>query len=359
MLYYRVQRGLSPRYAEQMRMRIGEGIAGRVAKTGKPIVLDDILEDSSKDPHAVRPDLISAEGLRGFVSVPLKSKDKVIGVMNVSSHIVKRFGADDVSLLSSIGDYLGIAVEQVRLYNRLASASERYQTLLQHALTAQEQERRRIARELHDETSQAITSLTLNLQALIGITEMKGFGDAEFLQTLKTVHSYAVYAGNEIVKLMKELRPTLLDELGMPAAIARYAKDTLQTKGISVSTEFAGTERRFPPEVEVTLFRVAQGAIGNILEHSEAKNASIKLECNNIECKLQIGDDGRGFDVSKITRVDPSGRGAGVFTMKERVNLVGGRCHIESAPGQGTNVFVKVPVARGEPFEKDQGPHSR
>ena len=353
-LYYRVQRGLSPKYAEEMRMPIGEGIAGSVASSGESIILEDI----SRDPRAACPDLVSREGLRGFASIPLKTKDRVIGVMNIASHVANRFAADDVSLLSSIGDYLGTAIEQARLYDRLTRASERYQTLLQHALTAQEQERKRIARELHDETSQAITSLTLSLQAIIGMAEMKGIGDKEFLETLKATHSYAVYAGNEIVKLMKELRPTLLDELGMPAAIHRYAKDTLQAKGINVTVEFTGADRRFPPEVEVTLFRVAQGLIGNILEHSEAKNASIKLECNASECVLRVEDDGIGFDVSKLTRVDPSGRGAGVFTMKERVSLVGGHCRIESRPGRGTRVVVKVPVTRGESYEQDKSTNS-
>jgi len=353
-LYYRVQRGLSAKYAEEMRMPIGEGIAGSVASSGESIVLEDI----SKDPRAACPDLISREGLRGFASIPLKTKDRVIGVMNIASHVAKRFAADDVSLLSSIGDYLGTAIEQARLYDRLTRASDRYQTLLRHALTAQEQERKRIARELHDETSQAITSLTLSLQAIMGMAEMKGIRDKEFLETLKTTHSYAVHAGNEIVKLMKELRPTLLDELGMPAAIHRYAKDTLQAKGVNVTAEFTGADRRFPPEVEVTLFRVAQGAIGNILEHSEAKNASIKLECNTSECVLRIEDDGMGFDVSKLTRVDPSGRGAGVFTMKERVSLVGGKCHIESRPDRGTRVVVKVPVAGGQPYEEDKSVNS-
>ena len=353
-LYYRVQRGLSAKYAEEMRMPIGEGIAGSVASSGESIVLEDI----SKDPRAACPDLISREGLRGFASIPLKTKDRVIGVMNIASHVAKRFAADDVSLLSSIGDYLGTAIEQARLYDRLTRASDRYQTLLRHALTAQEQERKRIARELHDETSQAITSLTLSLQAIMGMAEMKGIRDKEFLETLKTTHSYAVHAGNEIVKLMKELRPTLLDELGMPAAIHRYAKDTLQAKGVNVTAEFTGADRRFPPEVEVTLFRVAQGAIGNILEHSEAKNASIKLECNTNECVLRIEDDGMGFDVSKLTRVDPSGRGAGVFTMKERVSLVGGKCHIESRPDRGTRVVVKVPVAGGQPYEEDKSADS-
>jgi two-component system sensor histidine kinase DegS len=179
------------------------------------------------------------------------------------------------------------------------------------------------------------------------------------MEKLKATHSYAIHAGHEVVKLMKELRPTLLDELGLPAAIHRYAKDTLQAQGIEVSAEFVGTEERLPPEVEVTLFRVAQGAIGNISEHSAAKNAYIKLECNASECLLRIEDDGKGFNVSKITGVDPSGRGAGVFTMKERVRLVDGVCHIESQPGQGTRVVVKVPVAGDIRDEEDKGANSR
>jgi len=353
-LSYRVQRGLSAKYAEEMRISLGEGIAGRVAQTGKPMLLEDV----SKDPRAVRPDLLSAEGLKGLISIPLKTKDKVVGVMDVASHVAGRFGADDVSLLSSIGDYLGTAIEQARLYERLARVGERYRLLLQHALTAQEQERKRIARELHDETSQTITSLTLSLQAIIGMMEMKGIGDAELMDKLKTTQSYAVHAGNEIVKLMKELRPTLLDELGLPAAIHRYAKNNLQAQGINVSAEFIGTEQRFQPEVEVTLFRIAQGAIGNVLEHSGAKNVSIKLECNARECVLRIEDDGKGFDVSKLTRVDASGRGAGLFTMRERTSLVGGTGYVESKPGRGTTIIAKVPLVRDVTDEEDKGLNS-
>jgi len=354
-LYYRTQRGLSAKYAEDMRMRLGEGIAGRVAQTGEPMLLEDI----SKDPRTARPDLVSEEGLKGFVSIPLKAKDKVVGVINVASHVAGRFGADDASLLNSIGDYLGTAVERAKLYERLARAGERYQALLRHALTAQEEERKRIARELHDETSQALTSLTLSLQAIMGMAEVIGIGDTELMERLKTTHSYAVHAGNEIVKLMKELRPTLLDELGLPAAIHRYAKDTLQAQGINVSAEFRGMDERFRPEVEVTLFRIAQGVIGNILKHSGAKNAFIKLECNASECLLHIEDDGKGFEVNKLTRVEPGGRGAGLFTMKERARLVGGACRVESRPGQGTEIKVKIPVMTESGDEEDKGANSR
>jgi two-component system NarL family sensor kinase len=339
-LSYRVYRGLSAKYVEQMEMSLGEGVAGRVAQTGEPVVLEDI----SRDPRAAYPDLVSTEGLRGFVSVPLKAKDEVVGVMNVASHMPGQFSAEDMYLLNSIGCQLGTAIEQARLYQRLELGRERYQTLLQHALTAQEEERKRIARELHDETSQALTSLTLNLQAAITKAETDGVEDADFIGKLRKIQSLAVHTQNEISKLMKELRPTLLDELGLPAAISRYAKDSLESLGAKVFTEFEGVEERLPTEVEVTLFRIAQGTIGNILEHAKAKNVSIRLECNASECVLDVKDDGKGFDVSKITRVDKGGRGAGLFTMKERARLVGGRCSIKSRPGKGTRIIVKVPL---------------
>jgi signal transduction histidine kinase len=339
-LSYRVYRGLSAKYVEQMEMSLGEGVAGKVAETGEPIVLENI----SRDPRAAHPDLVSTEGLGGFISVPLKAKDRVVGVMNIASHMPGKFSADDMFLLNSIGCQLGTAIEQARLYQRLERGRERYQTLLQHALTAQEEERKRIARELHDETSQALTSLTLNLQAAITKAETDGVEDADYIGRLRKIQSLAVHTQNEISKLMKELRPTLLDELGLPAAISRYAKDSLEPLGTKVFTEFEGVEKRLSTEVEVTLFRIAQGTVGNILEHAEAKNVSIRLECNASECVLKVNDDGKGFDVNKITRVDKGGRGAGLFTMKERARLVGGACKIRSQPGKGTRIAVKIPL---------------
>ena len=339
-LSYRVYRGLSAKYVEQMEMSVGKGVAGRVAQTGEPIVLENI----SEEPGAAHPDLVNTEGLGGFISVPLKAKDRVLGVMNIASHVPGKFSADDMFLLNSIGCQLGTAIEQARLYEGLEKGKERYQTLLQHALTAQEEERKRIARELHDETSQAITSLTLNLQAAITKAETDGIEDADFINRLRKIQSLAVHTQNEISKLMKELRPTLLDELGLPAAISRYTKDSLEPLGAKVLTEFEGVEERLPTEVEVTLFRIAQGTVGNILEHAGAKNVSIKLGCSADECILEVKDDGKGFDVNKITRVDKGGRGAGLFTMKERARLVGGVCKVRSQPGKGTKVAVRIPL---------------
>jgi two-component system sensor histidine kinase DegS len=152
---------------------------------------------------------------------------------------------------------------------------------------------------------------------------------------------------------MKELRPTLLDELGMAAAIHRYAKDTLEPLNINVTAEFVGTEGRFPSEVEITMFRVAQGLIGNIMEHSGAKNVFIKLQCDENQCEMIIQDDGRGFDVSKLTRVEKSGRGAGLFTMRERLHLAGGEGYVESEPGKGTKGIAKLPIHQDNEHEEN------
>ena len=349
MLRYHVYRGFSAKRCEKMQMALGEGIAGKAAQTGKPILIEDV----SKDCRVFLPDLALAEGLKGFTAIPLKAKNKVVGVMTIATYTPEKRSKDDLYLLEAVAYHTAIAVELARLYQRLSNTLDRYQTLLKFSLMAQEDERKRIARELHDETTQTLTSLTLNLQALIGMAQINSIINSNFMERLKKAHQCAVLTGNEVVKLMRELRPTLLDTLGLPAAILRYSKDTLQTKNINVYANFKGTERRYPPEIEITFFRIAQGVVGNILEHSEARNAYINMDCNDQECLLTIKDDGKGFDISQITGINESGRGSGLFTIRERLKLVGGNCRVESRPDKGTKIVVRVPMTRGAHDEKN------
>ncbi|MGB9880758.1 MAG: GAF domain-containing protein, partial [Anaerolineae bacterium] len=353
-LQYRVQRGLSAKFVEEMQLQVGEGIAGTVAKTGESILVKDI----SQDPRTARLELVSAEGLKGFISVPLKAKNEVVGVMNIASHMPGQFAKEDMYLLESIGYQLGTAIEQARLYERLRNASERYQKLLQHALTAQEEERKRIARELHDGTSQMLTGLALNLQAAMDLAEMNGIHDERIEERLKKAHALAVQTSIEVTKLINDLRPTLLDSLGLAPAIQRYAETWLQPKGINTSLRTRGHER-LPSEVEVALFRITQEAINNIMKHSEAKNVLIDLECDGEKCVLRIEDDGKGFDVQEITKVEKTGRGVGLFGMKERVTLVGGSCTVQSQPGKGTVIISEVPLTGSRKDAEDQGAGSR
>ena len=341
-LFYRVYHGLSAKYAEEMRLKLGEGIAGKVAQSGRAVLLEDI----SSEPNAARIDLISLEGLRAFISVPLRAKDNVLGVMNVASHVPHRFAKEDVYLLHSIGDQLGTAIEQARLYERLRKARERLRKLARQNLVAEEEERRRIARELHDETSQSLAGIALQLEALVEISAKSGNQDDKLIAGLKKVQSLTVQVHKEVSRVISNLHPTVLDTLGLAAAVRQHAKNSLQPLNINVTIEVKGTEMRFPPDVEAALFRVVQGAIGNIAEHSQAKNASIVLAYLRHEFSLGICDDGQGFDVSRITDVEESGRGRGLFSMRERIGFLGGTSGIESKIGAGTTVWAKIPIAQ-------------
>jgi len=341
-LSYRVYHGLSAKYAEEMHLKLGEGIAGKVAQSGRAVLLEDI----SSEPNAARLDLISLEGLMAFISVPLRAKDNVLGVLNVSSHVPHHFTKEDVHLLHSIGDQLGIAIEQAGLHERLRKARERLRKLARQNLVAEEEERRRIARELHDETSQSLSGIALQLEALIEIYSKSGNQDAQFIAGLKKVQALTVQVHKEVSRVISNLHPAVLDTLGLVAAVRQHAKNRLQPLNINVTTEVKGTEMRFPPDIEAALFRVFQGAIGNIAEHSKAKNASIVLVYRPDEFSLSISDDGQGFDVSKITDVEESGRGRGLFSMRERIGFLGGTSGIESKIGAGATVWAKIPIGQ-------------
>ena len=341
-LFYRVYHGLSAEYAKEMRLKLGEGIAGKVAQSGRAVLLEDI----SSEPNAARIDLVSLEGLRAFISVPLRAKDNVLGVMNVASRVPHSFTKEDVYLLHSIGDQLGTAIEQARLYERLRKARERLRKLARQNLVAEEEERRRIARELHDETSQSLSGIALQLEALMEISAKSGNQDDTFIAGLKKVQSLTVQVHKEVSRVISNLHPAVLDTLGLVAAARQYAKDRLQPLNINVTMEVKGTEMRFPPDVEAALFRAVQGSIGNIAEHSKAKNASIVVVYQPDEFSLSISDDGQGFDVSKITDVEESGRGRGLFSMRERIGSLGGTSGIESKIGAGTTVWAKIPIAQ-------------
>jgi signal transduction histidine kinase len=341
-LSYRVYHGLSDKYAGEMRLKLGEGIAGKVAQSSRAVLLEDI----SSEPSAARVDLISSEGLRAFLSVPLRAKDNVLGVMNVASHVPHRFSKEDVYLLHSIGDQLGTAIEQAILNDRLRKARERLRKLARQNLVAEEEERRRIARELHDETSQSLSGIALQLEALIEMSAKSDNQDAQLIAGLKKVQSLTVQVHKEVSRVISNLHPTVLDTLGLVAAVRQHVKNSLQPLGINVTVEVKGIEMRFAADVETAVFRVVQGAIGNIVNHSEAKNASIVLAYQPGEFSLSIRDDGQGFDVSRLTDVEESGRGRGLFSMRERIGFLGGTSGVESRVGMGTTVWAKIPIGQ-------------
>ncbi len=341
MLCYRVHRGLSSTYVGKMCLSLGEGIAGRVAQTGEAILVEDI----STDPRAAYPELIAAEGLRAFASVPLRSKEKVLGVFNIASHGTRKFSSEDIQLLESIAVQVAIAVENARLHQEVQRKDEMRGELLREIFSIQEENRRRIARELHDETSQSLASLAANLEAVAG---MLPAGADRSKAELKRLKALSISILDEIHRLIYELRPTLLDDLGLVAATRWLADNSLGLAGVTVSFKTSGREKRLAPKLEITLFRVIQEAVNNIAKHAHARNAGVSLHFKKRVIKVRVTDDGRGFDVEEAISSKDRPRGLGLLGMKERVELMNGTLSIRSRPdGGGTGIDIEIPLDSG------------
>jgi signal transduction histidine kinase len=258
-----------------------------------------------------------------------------------TSHTLQRFAPEDIQLLSSISNQIAVAIENAKLYEELQRKEEMRGELLHLVISTQEEERRRIARGLHDEISQALTSLAVNLEAVADALPL----DTDKLKArLKKIQSIAIKTLDEIHKVIWELRPTLLDDLGLIAAVESYVETHLETAGIRAHLETAGTERRMPTKVDTAIFRIIQEAATNIVRHASAESASISIEFEEASIAVHIEDDGRGFDLDEAMRSTREGRGLGLLSMKERAELLGGILSIKSQPGQGTQINLEIPV---------------
>ncbi len=223
-----------------------------------------------------------------------------------------------------------------RIQNELAKREALRRELLRHTVRAQEEERTRIARELHDETSQILTAFSLDLATLQTVvcdrTEVKNLVDR--LQALSKQMSQGLY------RLVHDLRPAQLDDLGLISAL-EYLKDDSVSAGLDVSIDIHGKARRLDSVIETVLFRVAQETLHNVVRHAQVRQASILLVFQSQEITLKIEDSGIGFN--PVQSFAPP-RGWGLAGMRERVESVGGQLIIESEPGKGTLIEVAVPV---------------
>ncbi len=337
MLCYRVHRGLSEQYVQGVCCRLGEGIAGRVAQTGQAILVEDISADS----RAAHPNLISMEGLRSFASVPISYKGKVLGVLNIASREAHKFSPENVRLLESIAGQIAVAIENAKLHQEVRRKEEIRGELLRDMFSIQEEERKRIARELHDETSQVLASLTANLEAAVGLLPLS----ADKIKTiLRNSQALSVNMLDEIHKIIYELRPSLLDDLGLVAATHWLLDNNLGASGVKVSFKTTGRKRRLPTPVETTVFRVIQEAVYNIAKHARAKHAGITLRFERDRITVNIWDDGKGFDVNEAIGARDRPRGLGLLGMKERIGLLNGVLDIKSQPGRGTEINIVIPL---------------
>ena len=230
-------------------------------------------------------------------------------------------------------------------FNDMAEALESQRTQLAQlstrVLAAHEEERRRVARELHDDTGQALTSLLLRLKALERMSDA-----SEFKKGLAELRESASETLEGIRRLARDLRPPVLDDLGLGPALASLANEFSRSFRLQIEQKIPDVGRGLSKEGEVTLYRVAQEALTNVAKHAKAQRVKVTLECERHVARLQIEDDGVGFEPEAA--LADAGSGLGLLTMKDRVALAGGTLRIRSRPGEGTTVTAELPLRTEE-----------
>jgi signal transduction histidine kinase len=231
--------------------------------------------------------------------------------------------------------------ELTALYEALRSKEEVRSHLLAKLVSAQEEERRRIARELHDDVGQALTAVRMNTAAVeLAIPEDR----ADIKIKLATVRDIAGQALRDLRTLIFDLRPDVLDDLGLVPAVRAHAKEHLESRGMHVTLKVSGLHERLPAEVEVAVFRVLQEAMTNIARHAQATETRIQLQMAEAKLWVHVEDNGTGFDLADASQSRHTGQGWGLRGMEERIGILGGTFSIESMPGHGTCISAVIPL---------------
>jgi PAS domain S-box-containing protein len=455
--------GVSEEFAASLaRMKLGEGFNGRVAESGEPMV----VTDASHDPRLTRV-VVGQERIQSQLIVPAKSKGKVMGTLCVATRRSREFPREQIQLLSAIGNVIGVAIENARLYQRqrrmaeaLAASEKGYRELFENAhdaifvqdlegqivmtnaaglklggyaeeellgkhvrgfltpeglevarevgrrllqgevidqaydqqfikkdgslahvkLTtslitsngqprafqhitrditeekrleenmryyleqvtrAQEEERKRIARELHDDTAQELVALSRELESFVSTS---GRLSRHQLELVDEIQGQVDKILEGLRRFSQDLRPSVLDDLGLLPALEWLTSDVEAHFGVDVGMAVVGPERRFSPEVELLLFRIAQEALRNVWRHAEASRAWLTVEFDHSKTTLTVSDNGKGFKVPRRAGDLAEVGKLGLAGMEERARLVGGTLRLQSKPGEGAIVTVEAPI---------------
>lgn len=328
-----VYRGLSPEFAASIAYPMGVLVA---EQAGGAITISDLKESAASPLH----EQLRSQGIRTVVSVPMLSKQVIAGVLLVAHHGARQFTPYDTRLLEGISRYVATALENARLHQEVQEKEAIRGELLQDMLAVQEEERRRIARELHDETSQVLASLNANLEVAVSTLHND---DSKTELLLKKMQSMSISIMDNISKLIYQLRPSLLDDLGLVAAIRWLEANNLRPAGVRARLVTKGRLRRLPRDIETAIFRVVQEAFSNVVRHSKAKHVGVTLQFAEDLVTVDIEDDGTGFDVDEAVHSKARPRGLGLLGMTERIQLIGGTIGIRSQDSKGTQIHIEIP----------------
>jgi two-component system NarL family sensor kinase len=340
--------GATPPFDElvgSVQLALGEGIAGWVAKHARPAVVPDKWNDSR---YRYIPEL-RGQDFASMVSVPMLVRGRVVGVLNVHSRAAREYGEDDLQLLTQVANLMARAIENARLYRRLAEREEMLERLATATMEAQESERRRLAGEIHDGISQRLVSLWYHLLAAedaaghpaaidtAGAGHPAAGGDV-LRREQGAAKELATAALAEARAAITGLRPFVLDDLGLGPGLESLGRSL---PGLEVEVDVDPVD--VPAHVEVALYRIAQEALQNVVKHAGATQVLVHLSGSESGVRLVVSDDGHGFDDGPSAGGDDR-HAYGLVGMRERAELVGATLNVTSRPGNGTTVEVVVPV---------------
>jgi len=236
-------------------------------------------------------------------------------------------------------------VERDRLFDAISQQREQLRALNQKLTEVQEAERKQLARELHDEMGQSLTAISINLATIA--QELPPGSPGSFLERLNESKLLAEQTLEQIRELSSNLRPAMLDDLGLVPTLRWYTKRCEKRVNIPITLEVSGLKERLPAEIETALYRIVQEALTNVTRHARASHVHLEVRLRGANVLAQIRDDGCGFDMIHVLGQESSKSGTGLVGMRERAVLLGGTFKIHSEPGAGTQVSIEIPLENG------------
>lgn len=322
--------GLDHEVPEDFRISVGNGFGGKIAATGEPSMILDTSAEASTLSAVVR---AKAKTLWG---VPLKAEGETIGVLAIGFPKPYEWLPTERELMRAISDRAALAIERARMTDALREREQRIAELSGHLLGVQEEERKRISRELHDETGQALMVIRLYLGMMeSGVTQRNVRG--KIRETVEVVDRTI----EGIRRIIGKLSPLVLQELGLVAAIRKEAKDLAKATGVKARVLIAEDVGRLAPGTEQAIYRVVQEALHNVSKHSQARSVTVQVVREDKTVHVTVEDDGVGMQSRGGSR---ERRSFGLAGIKERVAMLGGTSRVVSAKGKGTRIEIAVPA---------------
>lgn len=332
-MWFQAASGGVPESVRGKRLPAGKGIVGWVIQRGESALVADVTKDERFFAHF---DEETGFRTRSIICVPLQSGAKTTGAIEVMNKVSGPFNSEDLRLLTWLATPASIAIQNAQLFQEVQAKNDQLHSLSRRLVEVQETERRHIARELHDEAGQALTSLMVGLRLLEGDKESPD-AVATRAAELRTVTNDI---SENLHRLAVNLRPASLDYLGLVAALRQYIEGFSRQYGIEMHLDAVGfDEKRLSPSIETNLYRIVQEALTNVAKHAQAGRVDIFVEQRNSKVVIIVEDNGVGFDPEETKH---QGR-LGILGIRERTEMLKGSLIVESTIGTGTTIQVEVP----------------